>query len=517
MVQRRLLYLDANHLTAFFWQAGAPREEAHFRPDDEGMAAFFAYVRKHGGSLFFLLVDLAEEGFRIETVPRVQGADRKALLARKLEQHFYGSPLATATSLGRENTGRRDELVLFAALTHPQLVAPWLAILRSAEAALAGIYSVPLLGSALLAELRPAPARCLLVTVTRGGIRQSFYEGRQVRFSRLTPFSTTDPPETGAACAAEAAKTHRYLLGQRLVAPATPLAAIVLAHPDHVATFRAACRNDEGLHFQVVDLHALARDCRLGSLPGDSRSETLFLHLLIRRTPREQFAKPADRRYFRHGQARLALKSAGAVVLSGCLLFAGVQLDEAFGLRERTAPARAEAAAAAEKYAAIRASFPPMPTSMEKLREVIGRYELLERGSAPLEPLYLAVSRGLQDSPQVDIARLDWRLRSDPDEGKQKQDAARRPARAGDPAAPDAIHAIAVIHGMLPLSTAGDPRGQLAAINGFAAALRADASLTVSILSLPFDIGSGKPLKGGSDGAPGAGQPRFVVQISRKL
>jgi hypothetical protein len=104
--------------------------------------AFSEYLSKHRGSIFALLADLADEGFQIESLPYTQGADRQALLSRKLGQYFYGSPLATALSFGRDKGGRRDEKFLFTALTRPQQVEPWLAALRAVEAPLAGVYSL---------------------------------------------------------------------------------------------------------------------------------------------------------------------------------------------------------------------------------------------------------------------------------------------------------------------------------------------------------------------------------------
>ena len=109
MPQQRLLYLDTNHLSALLWHGGTLHEEGHFAHDDAGVAAFSEYLAHHRRSNFRLLADVTDEGFQIETLPYTQGADRRALLARKLGQYFYGSPLSTAISCGREKTGRRDE------------------------------------------------------------------------------------------------------------------------------------------------------------------------------------------------------------------------------------------------------------------------------------------------------------------------------------------------------------------------------------------------------------------------
>jgi len=525
MPQRRLLYLDANHLGAYLWTAGALREEGSFLPGEQGVAAFSEYLRSHRDSNFYLLADIAEEGFQLESLPYTQGADRRALLARKLGQYFYGSPFATTISFGREKIGRRDEKVLFTALTRPPLLDPWLAAMRQAEVALVGVYSLPLLSNALLQKVKPAHPKCLLVTVTSAGIRQSFFESGQIRFSRLTPLpaaptlTTTGAMEAASACAIESAKILQYLLGQRLVARSTALPVVVLAHPTQLATFVDVCRNTDDLQFQIVDLQELSRACGLRSPPVDSRSEPLFLHLLAQHPPREQFAAAPERRFYRLRQIRSALLGVGALALVACLLFAGKQLYEAMDLHGRTEDTQIQATADAEKYAAIQRTFPPMPTSTENLRAAMNRYDELVKRTTTLEPLYIAISRGLQESPRVDLERVDWLLSSNPDEGSQLQEG-RKPTAPTDQQGAS-MSAIALVSATLPTAMANDQRGQLEAVNNFAASLRRDKSLKVTILRLPFDIESGKSLKSGgelgSNSTAAPAQPKFVLHLSQKL
>lgn len=516
MPQRRLLYLDNSHLSACLWQGGSLHEEGHFPQEETGVAAFSEYLAHHRHSNFYLLADIAEEGFQLETLPYTQGSDRNALLARKLGQYFYGSPLATAVSYGREKNGRRDERFLFTAMTRPQLFEPWLAALRAAEAQLAGVYSVALLGARLLAKLPPVRERCLLATITRGGIRQSYYENGQLKFSRLTQMTATGASEIAISCAAEATKIYQYLLGQRLIARGAPLPLVALVHPAQTGDFLEHCKNNEDLQVNLQDLHAAGKVCGLKTLPRDSHAESLFMHLLAQNPAREQFAQPAERRFFRLWQFRSVLKSAGAVVLLGCLLFAGKLFVDAMQLGGESADIKAQADADMQKYQAIQKTYPPMPAGTEDLRAVVGRFDELDKRSAPLEPLFLAVSRALGESPRVDIDRLQWQLNANPDDNFLAQQEIRTPVGTDKPAA-GGMYAIAVVHGLLPTAMATDQRGQLDAVNAFADTLRKDATLKVTILRMPFDIESAKSLKSASEKAAEAAQPKFVIHISRKL
>ncbi|HMM54128.1 MAG TPA: hypothetical protein PKC23_03800 [Candidatus Desulfobacillus sp.] len=515
MADKRLLYLDGSTLAALLWQGGALCEEGRFAADENGLAAFAEYLSRQRGSLFHLLADTVEEAFQMETLPYTTGRDRSALLTRKLGQYFYGSSLSVAISCGRQKTGRKDEQFLLTAFTRPQLFEPWLGVLGGAQAQLAGIWSLPQLGAALLGKLRQDRPRCLLVAQTQGGIRQSFYENGQLRFSRLSPTTASSAAQVAAGCAAEAWKIHQYLLGQRLIARGTPLPVLILAHPAHMGSFAEHCRSTEELQVTLLDLHAAAGQLKLKTLPKDSRSEALFLHLLALDPPRDQFAPAKERHFFRLWQIRAWLIRGGALALLGCLLFAGRELMGAYDARSKAASLLQQSEDDRQKYQAIRETYPPMPTSTENLRAVIDRFEQLEKRAAPLEASWLAISRALDDTPRVDIERIQWLLGTSPEGAQAAAAEARQPQPAGS--ADGALYATAIVHGTLPASMAADQRGQLETVNAFVEALRRNEGLNVSVHRMPFDIESGKSLKSSGDAGQAAAQPRFVLQLSRKL
>lgn len=517
MPQRRLLLLDSNQLTAYSWQGGLVRSEARFAAGAEGASAFAAYVANHASSIFYLLADVVEEGYQFESVPFVRGADRRAVVSRKLSQLFYGSPLAAALSQGRETQGRRDERMLFAALTRPQSFEPWLSALRAAQARLAGLYSVPLVSTALVRKIAPHLERCLLVSVGRSGIRQSYFDGGRLRFARLSPAAGSSIHELATAANIESVKLQQYLVGQRLCSHGVALPVLILVHPAQRAAFAERCRSNEDVSFEFIDLHAASRACGLKSELNDSGSERLFLHLMVGKTPREQFAPPAERRFFRLWQARTALVGVGIGVLACSVLVAGKHTYEVLRLRDDTAIALSQAQLDARRYAEMMSALPDMPSSLEHLRTVIGRYEALERRTATLEPLLSRISRAMADAPNVDIERLDWLLSSNADDSVELQDLRRANAASGAGPAASEMFGIAVIHGVL-ASAPVDQRSVLEAINAFASLLRRDPDLRVTVVRLPFDLEPGKLLRGGdSDGAPKREPSRFVIRVSHRL
>jgi len=522
MPQRRLLYLDANRLSAHRWQAGHLSAEESFPADSQGHELFLEYLAQHRKSNFYLLADVVEEGYQLDVVPHVQGRDRTALLKRKLDQFFYGTPLSLALTLGREKTGRRDDKMLFAALTRPQHFEPWLGALRSAECQLAGVYSLPLVASAFFgaraAKLPAQSSQFLLVTLTRAGLRQTFFEDGQLRFSRLTPLAGDGLEESSRACAVESARIYQYLLGNRMIGRSATLTTLVLVHPSQTASFRASCHDSSEMRFEFLDLLAEAQRLGFKTLLRDtqgSHCEALFLHLLARRTPRQQFADFSARRLYHLWQARFAINFGGAAILLACLAFSGYQMFQLERLRDQTEQVRRQTEIADRQYTAALKTLPAMPFSNQVLRALIARYDSLVKNSATLEPTYRRISEALQQSPRIEINRIDWQVGNI---AEDPQTTANASSMKGSPGRPTGnLNVIADIYAELPVALKNDERTLKILIDTFVASLRKDETLQVRILSLPFDVESTKILKSTEETASGVEAPKFSLRVAQKL
>ncbi len=122
---RTLLFLSADSFHASIWSGGKLGASQYFSNDANGRENFSAFLKQHRDPAY-MLVDVIEEDFRLETVPHLTGSARKALLARKFEQFYRGTPFRQATLLLRQTDGRRDDEMMFSALTNPQRISPWL-------------------------------------------------------------------------------------------------------------------------------------------------------------------------------------------------------------------------------------------------------------------------------------------------------------------------------------------------------------------------------------------------------
>jgi hypothetical protein len=506
MPARRVLFLDATHLTAYLVGGGTVHAEGEFSADPPGLEAFGEYLARWRGSVFMLLANVAEEGFQLEDIPHAAGKDRAALVARKLTQYFYGTPLTLAASQGRLKEGRRDERLLLMGLTRPQHFEPWLAVLRETESVLAGIYTLAQTFPALLAK--DSPARLLLITLTHGGLRQTFFADGQLRFSRLTALATGSQEESAIATTIEATKMHQYLVGQRLIERGKPLTTRVLVHPINISAMRARCHDSAELRFEFLDLIQEAGRLGLRTPLADSRAEMLFCHLLAKRPPAVQFAPAAERQFHRLWQTRFVLKSLSGLILVGGLLFAAKLGVGMLQLQGEIDSIEQQTQRDQQRYDSVLQALPQIPLSTDSLRALVGRYESVQTRAQGPEPLLAQLSQSLDAYPNIALERIEWSI--------VEQLAPAAPGEVLPPHMAGGPYAQARIDARLPIAMVGDQRGQLALVADFAKHLGTPPATLVTVIQQPVDTQSGQTLKS-SDEHHTPEAPRFSLRLTRKL
>lgn len=496
MTSRRLLYLNAHRLSACHWQGGRLSPEGSFDHGEAGWQAFAAYLDAHRGSRFLLLADVADEGHALETVPFLRGRNRQALIQRKFGQHFLGTPLATATSLGYEKSLRKNEQLLLSALTNPGQFAPWLGRLNEAEVALAGIYSASQLGGPLLARLGLDHHRCLLLSLQGQAIRESFIVNGQTHFSRLAPMNERS---LATAFATEAGKLHQYLVGQRLLGRDDALTAYIVAHPTDLPAIEEACPDAAPLSFRLIDNQMAADRLRLHTRPDDSSSERLFLHLLAIAPPRRQFAGAEHRHHFHLSQIRHGLVAMGLSALLAGGLFAARESYHAHVLHEETAVLRHSEAELNRQYHDIQATFPSSDIDLAALRQLTNRHEQLLRQQRLPGPAFRLLAEALDRNPEVMLEGIDW-----------KNGRFIGLTAADQPASAEILSIRATIR-----QPRAGTRQALAAFDRFVASLRAQPDVIIAVTQRPVDIEPGSTLQGGDGIGDEARSRPFAIDITR--
>lgn len=510
MTARRLLYLNTHRLLAYDWRQGKLLPEGCFEADRQGLADFAEYLQQQRNSQFSLLANVAEEGHVLETIPYLQGKDRQTLITRKIGQHFLGTPLAATVSLGYEKAKRKNEKLLISALTNPAHFAPWLTRINAAEVPLAGIYSVAQLGGQLLKKLGHGNPRCLLLTVQDHSIRESFIVDGQALFSRMAPLTDSSIAGIASSLAVEASKLQQYLIGQRQVGQNEILQVFIVAHPQALSAIQATCPDNGQLTFTLIDSHVAAQKLGLHTPPDDSHSEHLFLHLLSTTPPKEQFAGEAYRHDFRLSQTRQGIIALGLLAVLASALFSAKEIYQAYALREETRALTVSEADLNWRYREISATFPQLGIDNETLRRVTTHYSDLIRQQRQLGPAYRVVSRALNEVPNISLDSIEWII------GRSGQSTV-GPAVISMAAALVGTEEVTAVRGNIRPERNATTRQTLVTFEQFVERLRSDPANKVSVLQQPFDMESGRALRGSGDEDESNLPRQFVVEISRNI
>jgi len=513
---KRLLYLTSRELVAFRWNRGELQEEARFTPGDEGAAAFSEYASRAQDSLFYILADLVEEDFFQENIPYLRGTDRRALLARKLAQRYRDTSLAMTLSLGTETAARREERILYASFTNTQQFQPWLGLLRSIQARVAGVYSIPQVTPLLGKRIGVRSRRYMMVSLQQAGLRQTYVENGKIRFSRLGKVDAGDPAVLAQACAAESARFYQYLQNSRILSRENvPLEVIVLAPRETRALYEAACPSNAQLRFCIVDLEAARRGAGLKSAPRGTLAESLYLQVTARARFVAQFADDALRRFYDLWRTQVGLVATGVSLFALALLLSAAKLIQAEHVAVAARAERVEEGAASEQYARMQASFPKTPVSSEVLKVTVRNFQVLMRQEARVSDLLVEVSHALAASPQIDVERIDWEIA--PLKRPGGRDAAKAQAQPVQTDASEPRVQLVEISGRLLVQQASDYRNISTVVNQFVEALRSRPGVEIVSTKLPFDLAAEKSISGDIGAGRGIDIPRFSVVISRRL
>lgn len=499
MPATHLLHICAGNVVLYRWRAGVITEEARFQQSEADLARFGTRLATLRSGVVHVMLDLVEVGFHVDTIPFVRGADRKALLQRRLAQRFRDTTLSTFISLGYEKTQRREERVLLTAFTGVAACQPWLDALQRAELPVSGVYTPGLLAADLVRRLRMEKPRMVVVGAHRSGVRQIFVENRRLRFSRLNPLSAEDqgtPTARAGALMRETARLYEYLRGtQELGKDDSTLDALIIAprgEAQHLRDLNAT--HSPELRIAVIDGLEAARRIGLKDAPHDMGVEALYLHVLARRRPAQQYASALARANYGIRSWQVGLVAGGGLFCAGCLLFAAVQSMQAYRLQEQAEDDTQQAMRADAHHDTITAAFPPLPTTLPNLRAVLTRHDRLIAADRTPRAMMVALSRAFDRMPQARLDRLDWKI---------------QPAADGTP------QETAELTVSLPDVASDELRTINQQADSLTQFLHEQPGLEVAGTQLPFDLASLKTAPGTGD-ADAHRAPLIRITVTRK-
>ena len=498
-MKRLLLFLGTGHLHAQLMEGGKIITQHEFIESAKGRENFAAFLQEAMHPTY-LLVDLIEEDFRQETVPHLHGRSRSALLQRKFEQFYPGTPFTQATLLQRQKTGRRDDVMLFSGLTNPALIKPWLDIMLAQQTPLVGIYSVPQISAPLVKD-HPSNHLLLISWEKSAGLRQTFFSDHRLHISRLTP------SRAGAtfqqAVVEELARTYQYLKSLSLLPPGQTLDVRLLGHSHDLIELQLELPRSADMRYDFVDLADLAilhniGQHHIGHRFTDSDASQVFLHQLAAHPPRVHYAHPIHTRAFVLQQARYALNWASGTLLFAMLLWGAAGLCQSGSDAAEAASLKTQAQRAQDDTQKITVTFPNTYAPAADMKTGVSIMRKLDQYNSEPGDILHPISAALDRYPQIELGNLAWGIE------------AATPGMSG--MSGDVQAQFIVIRGQL-TGFANDYRATLNYLENFQRDLTTQGYLS-KMLDKPLDVSPGGSISGQREMQTNA--PGFSLKLLRR-
>jgi len=406
---KHFLYLTNSRLVSMSTQGKRIAGRREFAVSGAGVAEFEQHVARLAALPTYFLVDLADEDFRLDSIPHLGSGDRAAMLGRKLAQIFRNTPYRHAQMQGREAEGRRDDRVLYTALTNPETLRPWIEVLERLQVPLEGIYSAAVFSSVVLEELDLDFPHALLVTFTPGeAMRQTYFKSGEIKFSRLTPLDLDEGQGLGAFVAEETMRTWQYLDSLRHFGPEDRLEACVLIHANDRAAVQPQLRDFAQLQYRALDIEQASMKLALKPPPLDSTAEEVIVHLFLMRPPENHFASPELRRHAVVRRARNALQNVSYAILAAGLAWGGWHVVSAMQGAEEERRVEQQLAAIQREHDEIVRSTPSLGVGGSTMRDTVAFYNGAIRSFPVLADFVGPVSGVIARHPGVRVTQLSW-------------------------------------------------------------------------------------------------------------
>lgn len=482
-----------------------------------------------------VFTDLAEEDFRLDTIPHVGANDREAIFARRLAQIYRNSAFRHAVLQGRETDGRRDDRVLYTSVTNPEVLRPWLEAIERLRVPLSGIHSAALFSATLLDELDLEFQHALLVTFTPGhALRQTYFRNGEFKFSRLTPLDMEEGQTLGAFVAEEVTRTWQYLDSLRHFGADDRLEVCVVVHAGDRREIEPALRGFAQIQYRVLDIEQVSAKLGLKPAPLGSSAEEVFVHLFLLRPGENHYATPEARRHATLRTARQVLNQVSAAVLAVGLAWGGYNLTRILQASAADDRVGQQLQAYNREYDEITRGLPSFGVGGSAMRDAVSFYNSSIRAFPSIHDFVGPLSGVLGAHPEVRLAQMSWQATDDPKAmptltlapprnpppvkslAKGSDAAVPAPSEQGaNPVFGTGRYEIALIEATVRVPN-NDFRGALEHVERLAADISKLRGYSAQVVESPLDLRPALALQGRLGGEePETMEPRFVLRIVR--
>lgn len=410
MSRKTLFFLSSDNFHAHIWDKGKLSAPQYFAHNAEGQEQFSAFLQQQRHPAY-ILVDLIEEDFRYEVVPHLTGSNHQALLQRKFEQYYRNTQFRLARQQRRQSEGRRDDEMLFSALTNPGRITAWLDLLLLHKTPIAGIYSLPHASNPVVQDIEYD--NLLLISWEKdAGLRQSYYFNQRLRFSRLT---TLNPGSNFAdAVASETHRTYQYLQSLSLTPQGDLLKVKIICHAGDRAQLDAGLAANHNMQFSYLDLQQLGKRFKSQQTFRDSDATSLFLQILATQPPRANYATAEHTHFYQLWQTQRGLFGLAAATALTCLVWAAFSFVEGNVMGEDIDSLNTQANRMMQETQQIIQQFPSSPqgagnaVSASDMKTAVTLFRNLQYYSVPPQQILQGLTDTLNKFPRIRSGKVAW-------------------------------------------------------------------------------------------------------------
>lgn len=409
MSRKTLFFLSSDNFHAQIWKNGVLGAPYYFSNSVEGLERFAEFLRTHQDPAY-ILVDLIEEDFRQETVPHLTGSSHQALVQRKFDQYYRSTPYRLSQLQQRQTEGRRDDELLFSALTNPSRISAWLDLLLLHKTPIVGVFSIPHTSEPLIKDI-DSDHLLLLSWEKDAGLRQSYFLNKRLRFSRLTPIHPNTP--FAEVIATESARTLQYLQSLSLTPHGQLLNVHIICHANDKVQLDQQLYNSQDIQYAYLDLQQLGKHLKSHYSFVDSDASPLFLHLLAAQPPRANYASADHTHYYRLWQTQRGLLGLAAATALTCLVWSSLLFLEGNQHNEEIDTLKFQSSRMQQETQQIIQKFPVAngnTASASDMKTAVTLFRNLQQYSVPPEQILKGLGTTLDNFPRIRTNKLSWQI-----------------------------------------------------------------------------------------------------------
>lgn len=497
---RRALFISADKMVVYHWDKGELGNSYLFDIDAGGRDNFERYLKETENTPITILVDVIEEEFRQSTIPHVFGSDRQVLIERKQSRLFRDVDYIYVLNQGREEEGRRDDRLLFLAITNNKPIKFWLKLLDKYKVPLKGIVSFPLLLESYIKTLPDISEHALVVTMQSiSGLRQTFFKNKKLKISRLSRLPCYGTESYAPSVDSEVEKIQRYLNSLRLIPNDISLDVYIFANKTILDELEKKIISVPMVRKHYRDINKLMEKNQAGSDQTILFCDQLLIYHLLKTQTKNCYASSCEMRYLKMRNMRYAMNVVSALLLFFALIYSGLNFMSGLTYKQESESAKNKAGFYQARYDLAKERLPKIPVEPAQIKVAVDAVTTLdEYKSTPYEMLSF-IGKGLEKFPDIKLDDLDWKYSIDPNKGtvaSLDSNSVDLPANLLNDDSVVKYYQISNLNAHIE-SFDGNYREAIAMVNEFAETLRGfDSTYSVRIESFPLDISSAATLQG---------------------